>query len=47
VTLAILRSSTPAAAGAVAYPARSECPERSSGEIPAAWPRRLMISATD
>jgi hypothetical protein len=35
VTLAILRSSTPAAAAAVAYPARSEWPESSSGGTPA------------
>ena len=47
VTLAILRSSTPAAAAAVAYPARSEWPESISGGRPAAMARRLTISATD
>jgi hypothetical protein len=45
LTLAILRSSTPAAAAAVAYPARSEWPESSSVGTPAAEARRRPIQS--
>ena len=42
-----LALSIPAAAAAVAYPARKECPDRPSCGNPAARARRLMIKATD
>jgi hypothetical protein len=47
VTLAILRSSTPPAAAAVAHLARSEFPESSAAGTPAVRAGRLTISATD